>query len=153
MAGSSTVVGLNGFRAVVRPGTFTAHVRALPDPRDLEQLRAAAGKGWALRWQDGTLYGLPNGAVNGLEGAAKTTLDVREHLGFVAYLNQQWPPRRDPALLGVSAAAVHVPRPAPRVRSRDPSATAGRCADPRWGTPQARTGPAPARRADRPPCR
>jgi len=86
MAGSSTVVGLNGFRAVVRPGTFTAHVRALPDPGDLEQLRAAAGKGWALWWQDGTLLGLPNGAVNGLEGATETTLDVREHLGFVAYL-------------------------------------------------------------------
>jgi hypothetical protein len=53
MASSQAVIGLNGFRAVVRPGTFTAHIMELPDPGDLDQLRVAAGNGWALWWSEG----------------------------------------------------------------------------------------------------
>jgi hypothetical protein len=86
MASSETVIALNGFRAVVRPGTFVAHVRDLPDPGDIEQLRATAGNGWALWWRDGTLFGLPNGAVKSLERAAEQSLDVHDNLGFVAFL-------------------------------------------------------------------
>jgi hypothetical protein len=69
MASSETVIALNGFRALVRPDTFVAHVRDLPDPGDIEQLRATAGNGWALWWRDGTLFGLPNGAVSQHETA------------------------------------------------------------------------------------
>jgi hypothetical protein len=82
----SQAVSLNGFLATVRPGTLVVYVRELSDPGDLEQLRAAAGQGWALWWREGTLFGLPNGAVNELEGAVEKTLDVRDHLGFAAYL-------------------------------------------------------------------
>ncbi|MFW6195635.1 MAG: argonaute/piwi family protein, partial [Chloroflexota bacterium] len=32
------------------------------------------------------LFGVPNGAVNSLEGATERTLEVRDHLGFVTYL-------------------------------------------------------------------
>ena len=86
MAPDKTRIALNGFRVAVRPGHFTAFVRDLPDPGELEQLRTAAGDRWALWWNRGMLYELPRDPGATRADAAEKTLDVPDHLGFVAFL-------------------------------------------------------------------
>lgn len=86
MASDQAKIALNGFRVGVHPGQFTVFVRDLPDASGLDELRAAAGDRWRLWWNRGLLYELPRdpGAVRA--DADEKTLDVRDHLGFVAFL-------------------------------------------------------------------
>ena len=86
MAPDRTRIALNGFRVAVRPGHFTAFVRDLPDTGELQQLRTAAGDQWALWWNRGMLYELPRDPGATRADAAEKTLDVADHLGFVAFL-------------------------------------------------------------------
>jgi hypothetical protein len=86
VATDQATIALNGFRVSVSPGQFTVFVRELPDPGRLDQLRAEAGDGWTLWWNRGLLYEVPRhlGAVRA--DADEKTLDVRDHLGFAAFL-------------------------------------------------------------------
>jgi hypothetical protein len=86
VATDQATIALNGFRVSVSPGQFTVFIRELPDPGRLDQLRAEAGDRWTLWWNRGLLYELPchPGAVRA--DADDKTLDVRDHLGFVAFL-------------------------------------------------------------------
>lgn len=93
MAADSAAIGLNGFRVLVRPEEFSAHTVDLPDPGDLEQLQEMVGDSWALWWNRGTVFALPNDADCDLEGAVERTLVVRDHLGFLAFLINNALPR------------------------------------------------------------
>lgn len=94
MPAGSMKICLNGFRVLVRPDEFTAYAVDLPDPGDLEQLKASAGAGWRLWWDRGTVLALPtDGAARELVGAVKKTLPIRDHLGFIAFLINNALPR------------------------------------------------------------
>lgn len=86
MATDKVTIGLNGFRVSVSPGQFTALVQELPDSGRLDQLRAEAGDRSTLWWNRGLLYELPRRSGTTSAHAGEKTLEVYDHLGFIAYL-------------------------------------------------------------------
>ena len=86
MASEHAQIDLNGFRVAIDPSQFSAFVRDIPSPNDLEVLRADAADQWVLWPNRGLLYGLPRVAGAVLDGSVEKTLDVHDHLGFVAFL-------------------------------------------------------------------
>src|SRR5580704_5128564 len=73
---------LNGFHVDFSQPTFTAFVRAVPDPKLMRSLRAEFADEWFLHYRDGQAYGIPLVATPAKQFGDPHPLECAEHMGL-----------------------------------------------------------------------
>src|ERR1700722_9095525 len=86
---------LNGFHLSLSRETFSARGMALPDNKQLKELRRAH-EDWFIYWREGFLYAVPRNDSPRTSIGDPVTLRCSEHLQFIVSLIDALLPRKFP---------------------------------------------------------
>src|ERR1035441_3953980 len=86
---------LNGFHISLSSETFSAHHMALPDNKQLKELRRAH-EDWFIYWREGFLYAVPRNDSPRTTVGEPVTLQCSEHLQFIVSLIDALLPKKFP---------------------------------------------------------